>query len=163
MQGWKNQQYRFTRKTEDENFIITPSHNIVGTIQPTVLNETLFKDGVKTTNGMIERWLFCCTKYEEKGVKNRTVKINQELFSELFKNLYSNQDKKNYTFSTEAKNTFDEYCKSIVMEKKSARTTELEKSYLQKQTDYVARFSLILHCLENPEKDEISLLTTNNT
>lgn len=159
LQSWKNQQYRFTRKTEDENFIITPSHNIVGTIQPTVLNETLFKDGVKTTNGMIERWLFCCTKYEETGAKNRTVRINQELFSKLFQNLYSNQEQKIYTFSNEAKNTFDDYCKSIVMQKKSARTTELEKSYLQKQTDYAARFALILHCLETPEQDEISFST----
>lgn len=45
------------------------------------------------------------------------------------------------------------------MQKKSARTTELEKSYLQKQTDYAARFALILHCLETPEQDEISLST----
>ena len=61
LQAWQKQTYRITRKSTEENFIIIPSHNILGTIQPKVLDKTLFKEGFDTTNGMIERWLFAAS------------------------------------------------------------------------------------------------------
>ena len=42
------------------------------------------------------------------------------------------------------------------------KLSDLVKNYLQKQTDYVARFSLILHCINNIETTEIGAETIKN-
>ena len=46
--------------------------------------------------------------------------------------------------------------------KKDTAKTELMKSYVQKQTDYVARFSLILHVMFENNLDEISVKTVQS-
>lgn len=164
LQAWQKQICRITRKSTEENFIISPSHNILGTIQPKVLDKTLFKEGFDTTNGMIERWLFVCTNYEETGILYRTGnKLNTDIIRKIYEKLYSLEFEQVYYFSDNAKVIFDEYIKYIAKTKKRLDLTDLMKNYLQKQTNYVARFSLILHCInDNFETYSISSTTVQN-
>lgn len=147
LQAWSWQLTNILRQDLDYTTYI--GHTIVGTIQPQVLKETLFAKGIDTFNGLQERWLYVCCNREETGNKeNNTVKMN------ILENTYDclfNVDKegKIYKFSPEAKKLFDDFCSKIVQLKKNTQYSDLYKSYLQKQTNYVARFSLILHCLKN--------------
>lgn len=150
LQAWQKQTYRITRKSTEENFIITPSHNILGTIQPKVLDKTLFKEGFDTTNGMIERWLFACTNHEETGILYRAGKtLDTAIINNIYEKLYDLEVEQTYYFSEEAKKVFDKYFEYIAKTKKRLDLTDLTKNYIQKQTNYVARFSLILHCINN--------------
>ena len=63
--------------------------------------------------------------------------------------LYDLEVEQTYYFSEEAKNVFDKYFEYIAKTKKRLDLTDLTKNYIQKQTNYVARFSLILHCINN--------------
>lgn len=160
LQAWKKQQGRQARKTDNENFIIIPSHNIIGTIQPHVLELTLLKDGLETTNGMIERWLFVCSEYEEIAeIYDKDEKYDVSIIEKIYSRLYSNQSMITYYFSKNARAEFNKLRQRIVHQKKNGGFTELMKNYLQKQTDYVARFSLILHCI----KDDKVLMIDENT
>ena len=57
---------------------------------------------------------------------------------------------------------FDNFVKDIAKQKLDNRHSDLVKNYLQKQTDYVARFALILHCIKNLERTEITATTVEN-
>ena len=163
LQAWIKQTYRVTRKSSEENFIINPSHNIIGTIQPKVLEKTLFKDGFDTTNGMIERWLFICTDYEETGILPQSkFPFDNNVIKGIYSRLYELEVEQDYYFSDSAKELFINFVREIADRKKKLNLTDLTKNYLQKQTNYVARFALILHCIENNELYEISHTTLQN-
>lgn len=162
LQAWKRQKYRHSRASQIEDVFITPSHNILGTIQPTVLNKTIFKDGVETTNGMIERWLFACTNYSETGELKDDIAFDKKVFVDIYTNIFKVKQEKCFTLSKEANELCKNFNKQIVIQKKSASITELMKSYLQKQTDYVLRLALILHCIDTPNKPEIEAETLKN-
>lgn len=150
LQAWKKQLYRLVRKMNEENFVIYPSHNILGSIQPKVLEETIFKGGFDSTNGMIERWLFACSDYEETGkIYSGKKEYDISIIEKIYSRLYANQTMKKYSFSTNAQTEYNKFCSQIVLDKQNALITDLMKNYLQKQTDYVARFSLILHCIKD--------------
>lgn len=153
LQAWKRQQTNIMRQSSNLDYTISVYHTIIGTIQPKVLDETLFKSGIDTTNGMIERWLFATSKYEETGKEySGDEPYNISVIEEIFNKLYSyNGDERLYEFSPEAQTVFNNFCMKIVESKKSDKISDLMKNYMQKQTDYVARFSLILHCIENPD------------
>lgn len=160
LQAWKKQSCRLARKINKENFIVVPSHNILGTIQPKTLEDTLFKGGFDTTNGMIERWLFVCSDYEEIAeIYDEDEKYDVSIIEEIYSRLYNNQSMIKYYFSKTARAEFNKLRQRIVLEKQNGGFTELMKNYLQKQTDYVARFSLILHCI----KDDKVLMIDENT
>lgn len=56
-----------------------------------------------------------------------------------------------YQFDSDAKKAFEDFRTKIVHLKKSGKCDDITQSYLEKQTRYVARFTLILHCLHNLE------------
>ena len=107
---------------------------------------------------MIERWLFSLTEYMETGylpILDKPYDISgfKKLCDKLF---YTSEDEKLYHLSPSAQNRFSDFFKSVARIKRSNKLSELAKNYLQKQTTYVARFALILHCLETPENLENS-------
>lgn len=161
LQAWKRKAYSILRQNQDTDYTIYPSHNLIGTIQPSVLNKTLFANGLESTNGMVERWLFVCSDMEETGIKySKNTPLNMSLIQEIYDKLYQyNGDEKLYSFNKEAQEVFDDFCRKIILEKKSSKHIDLLKNYMQKQTDYVARFSLVLHCIEYPQNLEISSCT----
>ena len=163
LQSWKKQPFHYIRKTNNEDYYVTPSHNILGSIQPAKLNKILFHGNFETTNGMIERWLYTCTDYEETGiVDNVSEDCSLAPLEAIYDRLYNSTTLKTYKFSDRAKEEFKKYCQTVVLWKKAPATPELMQTYIQKQTDYVARFSLVLHCLNGCKGDEISHTTVEN-
>ena len=59
LQSWTKGLQNIVRKSDKTDITIAASHNIIGTIQPKVLDTTLFKGGVESSNGFIERFLYC--------------------------------------------------------------------------------------------------------
>lgn len=163
LQAWKRNKYRYKRKSSNEDLLVYPSHNILGTIQPQVLIKELFDNKFETTNGMIERWLFTCTDYKQKGV---TLICNEEYnpkpLKRIYETIYKIKPTETYKFSKEAQIAYIEYKDYISKIKNSDNMPELMKTYLQKQTDYTARFSLVLHCMENCNSSEIQTHTVRN-
>ena len=163
LQSWKRNKYRHKRKTTNEDFLVYPSHNILGSIQPKVLSKYLFKGSCETTNGMIERWLFTCTDYKEKG-KTELSKGKYDIspLENTFKAIYKMTGLTTYKFSKEAQKAYIDYKDGITKLKNMDCLTELMKTYLQKQTDYVARLSMVLHCMKYTYKTEIDKETVDN-
>lgn len=159
LQAWKRQQTNIIRQSANLDYTIAVYHTIIGTIQPKVLDNTLFDSGIESSNGMIERWLFATSKYEETGKEySGDEPYNINVIEQIFNKLYSyNGEERVYKFSPEAQTVFNTYCLSIVKGKKSDKINDLTKNYMQKQTDYVARFSLILHCIENPDDTNLTI------
>ena len=162
LQAWQKQPYRITRKSTEENYLIYPSHNILGAIQPKVLDKTLFKEGFDSINGMIERWLFVCTDHEEKGELHQAGRLDTSIVERIYTRLYENETVQNFYFSKEAKEIFLGFIREVTERKKSNGLTDLMKNYLQKQTSYVARFSIVLHCIHNDLACEITAETVKN-
>lgn len=164
LQCWDASRQTIIRQKGETDYTITVSHNILGSIQDKTIDETLFAKGIDSSNGMIERWLFCLTEYMETGdlpVLDKPYNISEfkKLCDKLF---FTSEDEKVYHLSTPAQNRFREFCKSVAKIKRSNKLSNLAKNYLQKQTNYVARFALILHCLETPENMEIQDRTIKN-
>lgn len=163
LQAWRKSQYRYKRKTTGEDCLIYPSHNILGSIQPKVLIKELFKGEFETSNGMIERWLFTCTDYKETGNSELSTRgYDISPLEQTFRNIYSIKEPRIYKFSRTAQQAFIDYKKSITKLKNNNSIPELMKTYLQKQTDYVARFSLVLHCMKDVHNSEIQLETVQD-
>ncbi len=162
LQAWKKQSYNVLRSNQENSFTVLASHNIIGSIQPKVLETTLFNNNFESSNGMIERWLYSCSDYEETGLKyTETEPYNVSLIKNIYVRLFNNNIEKQYHFDSEAQKLFDDFCYSIIQAKKD-NISNLMKSYLQKQTDYVARFSLILHCINDDTNLEISVQAVKN-
>ena len=164
MQSWNKNRQSIFRKGCDEDFTIVASHNIIGGIQPKVLDETLFIKGVDSTDGMLERWLFCCTDYIETGMlpdfkENYNVLAFENCCKKIFEYSYT---PKIYKLNNEAHEKFKDICKCIAKKKKLNNLSDILESYITKQRSYIARFALVLHCMENIDSSEISLETLNN-
>jgi len=166
LQSWNRTKQNIVRKSTKIDYTVDIGHNIIGSIQPKVLQKTLFKDGIESYDGMIERWLYVCSEYLEQGFKdisetsntfeskqdNAFLQLTQKLYLYITDNI--NQTTEFY-FDKMAQNKFITFCNSITKSKKSAKVNDLLASYLQKQTSYVARFSLILQCFYNFKEPEI--------
>lgn len=162
LQAWKKQLYNVIRQSGDIDYTIKVSHNIMGGIQPKVLNRVLFKNTYESSNGMIERWLFACSDYLSTGkIYYTDTPFDSGVVRNIYEKLYS-MPITVYNFSPDAQKIFDDFVESIAKEKMNDRLSDLMKNYLQKQTDYVARFSLILHCISNHEKAIIAAETVKN-
>lgn len=162
LQAWSRAKQNIVRKSSKTDYTIEIGHNIIGSIQPKVLQETLLKQGLELYNGMVERWLFCCSDYNETGFSmdsdtDYDISLFINFCRELFSEIISNPNEKTlFEFSSQARATFLEFCNAMVEVKKSAKLTDLDKSYFQKQTNYVARFALIHNCFSNYKDKVIS-------
>lgn len=156
LQSWLRQKFNLIRVTNDIDYIIYPAHTIMGTIQPKVLNNTILMNGLDVSNGMIERWLYVTSKYEETGLQtNSSEHFDKEILRNIYTRLFHQTEIRKCKFDYKAQACFDDFCYQIVQRKKERNMPELAKSYLQKQTTYVARISLILHCMENPYNNDV--------
>ncbi len=165
MQSWNKNRQNILRKGNNEDFTITASHNIVGGIQPKVLDETLFAKGIDSYDGMLERWLFCCTDYVETGMlpdfkENYTISAFEDCCKKIFEYPHT---PKMYKLDNDAHEEYKDICKRIAKKNELNSLSGLLKSYIIKQRSYIARFALVLHCMENIDNPEISLETLNNS
>lgn len=162
LQAWKKQSYTVLRSNQENSYTILASHNIIGGIQPKELSKTLFNNKFESSNGMIERWLYACSDYEETGEEYQSDRpYSVSLIKTIYERLFCTENEIQCYFSPDAQATFNAFCKFIVGTKKT-NITDLMKSYIQKQTDYVARFSLILHCINDASSNEISCQTVKD-
>lgn len=162
LQAWKKQLYNVIRQSGELDYTIKVSHNIMGGIQPKVLNRVLFKNTYESSNGMIERWLFVCSDYISTGkAYYSATKFDSSLIKNIYDKLY-NMPLTVYHFSPQSQKVFDDFIENIAIRKTDGSISDLIKNYLQKQTDYVARFALILHCISNIKKSEIEVETVKN-
>ena len=123
----------------------------------------MLKGGFETTNGMIERWLYTCTDYKEKGkTELHRKKYDITPLQSTFKAIYNMTGLTTYKFSPDAQKAYIDYKDGITKLKNMDCITELMKTYLQKQTDYVARFLMVLHCMKHTYKSEIDKDTVDN-
>jgi len=171
LQSWSRQRQNIVRKSSKIDYTVDVGHNIIGGIQPKVLYKTLLKDGVESIDGMVERWLYCCSDYQEKGFSylaqdsidtdeiNEFQNLCDSIFYDISKNLPDDDAEVTNnvcSLSNEATKIFIDYCNQIVNKKKADNVNDLVKSYLQKQTNYVARFSLIIQMFYDFKTDVIS-------
>ena len=165
LQFWKRTLSNIIRTGNDLDYTVTAFHTIIGTIQPKTLDKTLFANGIDTENGMIERWLFATSHYKETGKEydgdnEYDISPIRDIYDKLYQ---TNQEEiRKYYFSPVAQAEFNKFTHTITQRKNSDKISDLMKNYLQKQTDYVARFSLILHCINDPKPHEIQTQTVKN-
>ncbi|DAB00413.1 TPA: hypothetical protein CPT96_05865 [Candidatus Gastranaerophilales bacterium HUM_10] len=166
--SWARERQNIVRKSDKSDYTFDASHNIIGTIQPKVLYETLFGKGIDCYNGMIERWLYCCSDYKETGFlynsdKDYDISVFTEICRKIFTNAVLHPETVNmYQFDSEAKKAFEDFRTKIVHLKKSGKCDDITQSYLEKQTRYVARLALILHGMHSLEEKSVTGLDVNN-
>jgi len=147
--AWTGDRHVTTRKVNKEITITHPCHSILGTTQPSEVENLLITD-VNPTNGLLERWLYCMSDYIQKGKLNEE-DIPQELIENienLFRTIFEIENA-NFTLAKEAREVFNRYFEEISSQCKDPTLPALLKSYLLKQRSYVARFALILQCLKD--------------
>ena len=166
--SWSRERQNIVRKSDKSDYTFDASHNIVGGIQPKVLYETLFGKGIECYNGMIERWLYCCSEHKETGfLYNSDEEYDLSPFTEICKKIFSNvvlnpEIRHVYCFDNKAKAMFQKFRTKIVHLKQSGKYDDITQSYLEKQTRYTARLALILHCLHNLEEKSITSFDVYN-
>lgn len=115
--SWSRERQNIVRKSDKTDYTFDASHNIIGSIQPKVLYETLFEKGIDCYNGMIERWLYCCSEYEETGIsynsdKEYNISAFTDICQEIFHTTISHNETLNiYKFNREAKKCFESFRK----------------------------------------------------
>lgn len=166
--SWARERQNIVRKSDKSDYTFDASHNIIGTIQPKVLYETLFGKGIDCYNGMVERWLYCCSEYEESGNSyNADEEYDLSAFTTICQKIFTKATLhpeiiNMYQFDSEAKKVFQDFRAKIVQLKKSGKCDDITQSYLEKQTRYVARLALILHGIHNLEEKSVTDLDVNN-
>ncbi len=168
LQSWSKKRQNIVRVSSKIDMTVDTGHNIVGGIQPKVLFETLMKNGIESSNGMLERWLFCCSEYEEQGfydleMSNSSYDIEtfDQICRQIFSYIFTKPDRIiEYRFTSDAQKTFLNFYNKVIQKKKSI--TGILSSYWQKQTNYVTRFAMILHAFQNFKEEFISTETVKN-
>ncbi len=170
LQSWSKSRQNIVRKGSKIDYTVDVGHNIIGGIQPKVLNKTLLREGIESTDGMVERWLYSCSDYFEQGFsdneKRENYSFNEEntfekLCSDIFKYIiiHNKENQIEFSFSSDAQKLFIKFCNYIMETKKSNKLSDIVKSYLQKQTNYVARLALVLQIFYNFKCTKISVDT----
>lgn len=137
----------YTRAGLDESVSLIPYHNVFGTTQPSEVSSLLFKD-LGCGNGTVDRWLFCQSNYKRTG-NLMSSSMDRTLLKNDFKTLYDIPVGTEYHLSEEAYRLFSMEYKLNSGVMANSKTPKLLIGYLTKQSIYIARFALILHCLSN--------------
>lgn len=157
---WSNQQILLNRKTAKSSFVQKAFVPIIGGVQPSILS--LHYTEENKDNGFMDRWLLCYPelkvgKYNDREIDCDFLRWYDEYivcFFETFKSkVMKYDDSKNIDsltarFSPEAKTEWIRIFNNITDMQNSDDENEYMKSILPKQKSYVARFSLIINCLE---------------
>ena len=124
LQSWSRTRQNIVRKNNKIDYTVDVGHNIIGGIQPKVLNKTLLKEGIDSTDGIIERWLYCCSDYLEQGFSDNEPpeKVSlegkncfEELCQKIFVFVLEDSDKLHeFHFSEDAQEVFIQFCNKII-------------------------------------------------
>lgn len=162
---WSGESINVIRKGSGSTHIETPFANVIGGIQPSIMN-VIAGDG-RGSNGFISRFLFCFPSSQNK----KTIPRNEMDFTKV-ESEYNLFIKQFY----ELKHDFNEYsehipfvlglselAKDIFYKKNNINTEEVNeeghagiRDFKDKTFHYLVRFSLIIELMHNPNATEIS-------
>ena len=160
LSAWSGTEQTIIRKSTNTDVTLEVAYSIIGSIQPKVLKKLFFSDGYDITNGFVERWLYVLTNYIETGnlpdTGNYDLTAFKDCCEQIFNFVINNPTvTKIYTLDESADKLFKQFFQKVTKAKQSPDKTDSQKVYLQKQTNYVVRFALILHILygeiDNPK------------
>lgn len=144
LQMWTGEQILLQRITRGEDKVEKPFCNIIGGIQPGVL-EVLAKQE-NAHNGFYHRFLFCFPEPQQK-IDWQPIRVPVQLkdaFSGLFEMLlYKRQDACNYRLSSQANDMYREWFNAKNHRYNIAQEDHI-KGIIAKYQDYCLRFALIL-------------------
>lgn len=155
---WSGKSWLIDRKTQEPIRIDDPFVNVIGTIQPKLIQD--FAKGDKSDNGFLDRMIFAWPKTEQPNLWNHKEVNYQHInnYKTLIQNLYglnqlvkpANQESEDLkesnilTFEKEAKNFLFDW-QNTEETKLLDRDNNYEKSIFAKIQNYAIRFCLILH------------------
>lgn len=155
---WSGKSWLIDRKTQESIRIDDPFVNVIGTIQPKLIQD--FANGDKSDNGFLDRMLFAYPKKEQpnlwnnKEVKYTHIKNYEVLINNLLDLNKLAKPKRQETQNSENLNIliFDKAAKDHLFNWQNEEENKLlnrdnnyEKSIFAKIQNYAIRFSLILH------------------
>lgn len=158
LQSWSYDENYSVQRASGDDYDVQLGLSIIGTIQPKTMLKTIFANGLDSTDGFPQRWLFVTSDYKPKGLSEDNTPMDLSLIENIFNKLYSQMPKGKYYFSREAQEFFNKKYSNL-SEESNKQKSELLKTYLEKIPAYIARFALILHCLENQKNPEIDIIT----
>jgi hypothetical protein len=151
LQNWSNVSVSINRKNDEDILIVNPFINVVGTIQPKILNE-IEKDGRKE-NGFIDRILFAYPKISQRpsfhfDEPNETsFKSYSDIINKLLLLDFNENGKANIlSLSREAKEVFQDWSEDqkLILEENN---NDVLSGIFAKLEVYVFRFALIYQLL----------------
>ena len=143
------------RVKDEDIYIKSTHHSIMGGIQPEVLNELMFKNALD--NGFTERWLYYLSTHFDDGsitmqdVDESLINKCQQILFEIESNILSE-----YRLSQGAFAIWEAANKYNINLAKKKNTQRLLGSYLGKMNRIQARLALCFHCITNPKDVHIS-------
>jgi hypothetical protein len=155
---WSGKSWLIDRKTQEPIRIDDPFVNVIGTIQPKLIQD--FAKGDKSDNGFLDRMIFAWPKIEQPNLWNDQEVEEQHLnnYQILIQNLYDlNQSVQKNNLETEQSEnsvilTFEKAAKDYLFNWQNKEETKLldrdnnyEKSIFAKIQNYAIRFCLIIH------------------
>ncbi len=172
---WSGKSWLIDRKTQEPIRIDDPFVNVIGTIQPKLIQD--FAKGDKSDNGFLDRMIFAWPKTEQPNLWNDQEVEEHHLnnYKALIQNLYDlNQSMIPEIHESDSQRnsvilTFEKQAKYYLFNWQNKEETKLldrdnnyEKSIFAKIQNYAIRFCLILHLQDiSCELDYSSVINVN--
>ena len=155
LQSWSYDENYSVQRASSDPISFQLGLSIIGTIQPKIVLNNFFPNGIDSTDGFPQRWLFVTSDFKPLGLKEADTPLDLSIIENIFKNLFNKESNVQYHFSTEAQKFFSEIY-TYISRRVNKVKSELLKTYLEKMPAYVARFALIIHCWNNLNSTEIN-------
>jgi hypothetical protein len=151
LEMWDGSSIMLQRITREETKIIDYTCNVVGGIQPGVLDQ--LSSGDNAYNGFYHRFLFSYPNPQEKASFEQIYKPThlKERVTTLFENIYLHRDndtKTHYTMSTDALNLYKRWHDHKNTYYNKANNDNV-KGIIAKYQGYCLRFALIIQAIED--------------
>jgi len=152
---WSGKSWLIDRKTQEPIRIDDPFVNVIGTIQPKLIQD--FAKGDKSDNGFLDRMIFAWPKTEQPNLwNNKEVdELHLKNYNVLIQNLFDLNQSITQETNLDSNTiilTFDKQAKEFLFHWQNEEETKLldrnnnyEKSIFAKIQNYAIRFCLILH------------------
>lgn len=161
---WSCVATKVNRVSKEKLFIESPFVSILGGIQPKILQDMAANNG--DSNGMLYRFLFVFDndyirpEWNESNISFESIKEYESTIREF----YFKAHRHTFVFSAEAKEVWRKFYNS---QNKKINASKHDNNkvceYLPKLIDYCARFAIIIQCLQDAEKVELSKYITSES
>ena len=166
LESFNNTSYIINRVTKDPMLIDNICINIIGTMQPNVLQD-IVSGSVK--NGLIDRFLF--TSAEDTiypmsldDISPKDLELYNEFFKEVNKELkyIDDEDTEYFNLSAECLKLFQDYDAKLVEIQNGENVNNDIKNYASKMKSYYPRFALLTAAIDWVFDDQELVITKDN-